>query len=589
MGRHIRNRQAGQTTTIVALALGLFLLGVTGLAVDVTNWVFHRQMAQGAADAACTAGVMDLVASASAGGASYGKFPANSPPNSFFCSASSTTAACQYAAFNGYNAGGLVANQASNDVKITFPSSAPGLSVCSATNPPPCIPPAATAPYPYILANVFDRVPTTFTGILTGKRTTDVAASAVCAVINATAPVPIIVMNPSCPHAFELSGTSTVKIVGGPTRSVEVNSSDTTCAAATNNAASQCFGNPTIDLSQGGPNYTGSEFAVVGQPKTAPTNFIPGSTGGWSGGGPISDPYAMVSAPTVPSASPTDGAPIMVTYPTDGCPDQTAKCAEYKPGLYTHYIKVDHVTAIFVPGIYYMQSSVTNQTKSSPGSGCVAGPTGQGNYVVDVSTNGIVRPSTATGDGSKGVMFYLSGTGSPVQYGSVFFGSDSGSSPHNVDDFVTSNATCDGTSPPAKLGIPTHLPGNILLGQCTSAGTYFGPGSTDTSGLIRGLIFFQNRANGDPQGQPSMHGGGGLILSGNMYFHNCNASGTGTGCVLPPNGYKAFFNLQGSPGNTSYVLGNITTDELVMGGTGTIAMSLNPNAVYNILKASLIE
>ena len=86
-----------------------------------------------------------------------------------------------------------------------------------------------------------------------------------------------------------------------------------------------------------------------------------------------------------------------------------------------------------------------------------------------------------------------------------------------------------------------------------------------------------------------MHGGGGLILSGNMYFHNCNASGTGTGCVLPPNGYKAFFNLQGSPGNTSYVLGNITTDELVMGGTGTIAMSLNPNAVYNILKASLIE
>src|SRR6266851_9509910 len=170
---HTRNRQAGQTTTIVALALGLFLLGVAGLAVDVTSWVFHRQMAQGAADAACTAGVMDLVASAS-GGASFGNFPTGSPPASFLCSGATTAptpAACQYAGFNGYNAGGLVANQASNDVKISFPGSAPGLGVCSATNPPPCIPAASTAPYPYILVNVFDRVPTTFTGILTGKRT----------------------------------------------------------------------------------------------------------------------------------------------------------------------------------------------------------------------------------------------------------------------------------------------------------------------------------------------------------------------------------------------------------------------------------
>src|SRR6266478_1827742 len=100
---HTRNRQAGQTTTIVALALGLFLLGVAGLAVDVTNWVFHRQMAQGAADAACTAGVMDLVSSASSGGASFGNFPTGSPPASFLCSAATTPpapAACQYAAFN---------------------------------------------------------------------------------------------------------------------------------------------------------------------------------------------------------------------------------------------------------------------------------------------------------------------------------------------------------------------------------------------------------------------------------------------------------------------------------------------------------
>jgi hypothetical protein len=426
--------------------------------------------------------------------------------------------------------------------------------------------------------------------------TRDVAASAVCGVIQSTAPVPIIVMNPTCQHAFELSGSSTVKIIGGPTRSIEVNSSNSTCAAATNSSPNQCAGNPTIDLSKGGPNFTGSEFAVVGQPKTAPSNFLKGTTGNWSTGGPISDPYMLVSAPSVPAASPTDGSPISVPYDStntvSGCPDHSG-CVLYKPGLYTNPIKVKQVTAIFVPGIYYMRSSVVNETKSSPGSGCVAGPTGQGHYVLDVTTNGVVRPAINTFSGSdskNGVMFYLSGTGSPVTYGSVFFGSDSGSSPHTIDDFVTSNATCPGgTAPPGQLGIPSHLPGNILLGQCTNKGTYFGAGSTDTSGTIRGLIFFQNRANADPKGQAEMHGGGGLILSGNMYFHNCNASGTGTGCSAPLTGYNAFFNLQGSPGSTSYVLGNITTDELVMGGGGTVAMSLNPNAVYNILKASLLE
>ena len=596
--RHTRNRQAGQTNTIVALALGLFLLGVAGLAVDVTNWVFHRQMAQGAADAACTAGVMDLLASASNGGAAYGSFPANSPPNSFLCSASSTTAACQYASFNGYSAPGLTANTVSNDVKISFPGSAAGLATCSPTNPPPCIPPTTTAPYPFILVNVFDRVPTTFSGIITGSRTADVSASAVCAVINATAPVPIIVLNPSCQHSFELSGSSTVKIIGGPTRSVEVNSSNSTCAAATNGSANQCNGNPTIDLSKGGPSFTGSNFAVVGAPKSAPTNFIPGTTGGWSTGGPISDPYMLVPAPTRPaSPSPTDGSPVSVLYDAantvTGCPDHSG-CKLYKPGLYTNPIVVKGVTAIFAPGIYYVEGT-NNDNHGSYGAGCLTGNvTGQSRYGLDVDSNGVVRPAINTvagSDGSNGVMFYFSGNGGAGHYGSAFFGSNAGTyGGRTIDDYTTSNATCPGgTAPPTQLNLPTTVQGNVLVGQCTSKGSYIGTGSTDTSGTIRGLLMFQDRRNTDLNGQASMQGGGGLVLSGNLYFHNCNSSGTGTGCSLPPTGYQAFFQLQGSPGNTSYVLGNITADELVMGGGGTIAMSLNPNAVYNILKASLVQ
>jgi hypothetical protein len=439
------------------------------------------------------------------------------------------------------------------------------------------------------LVNVVDRVPTTFTGMISNNRTSDVTGSAVCGVLEATAPVPIIVLNPTCNHAFELSGSSTVQVIGGPTRSVEVNSSNTTCAAATNGSANQCNGNPTIDLSKGGPNFTGSEFAVVGQPKSPPTNFKPGTSGSWDTGGPLSDPYALVGAPTLPTTpSPTDGNnPVPKTYGQDGCPD--TNCVEYQPGLYNTAIWVKNVTAIFVPGVYYIKGT-KNANSGSPGAGCLASNvTGQTRYGLLLDTGSVVRPSTATGDGSNGVMFYLSGSGGAGTYGSVYIDSNSGKRTI-TDAFVTSKATCPGgTAPPAQLNLPTSFQGNVLLGQCTSKGSYFGAGSTDTSGTIRGLIFFQNRANADLNGQASMQGGGGLILSGNMYFHNCNASGTGTGCSQPPTGYQAFFQLQGSPGNTSYVLGNITTDELVMGGGGNIAMSLNPTAIYNILKASLLE
>ena len=593
--RHRRTREAGQTITLVLLGLGLFLLGAVGIAVDVSNWWFHRQMAQGAADAACTAGVMDLLANAT-NGTSVG-FPGGSPPAAFQCSQNTTKATCQYAALNGYNSGGLTANTPSNDVFVSFPGSVPGLNVCGPSNPPPCVP--ASVGSPFIEVVVRDRVPTTFTGLIRGKRTVDVAASAVCGVIQSTAPVPIIVLNPSCPHAFELSGSATVKIVGGPSRSIQVNSNNTTCAAAGSNSGNGCTGNPTVDLSHGGPNFTGSEFAVFGAPKTPSVTFQPGSTGDWATGAPISDPYALVPAPNFASLSPspTDNAPIPVGYGVDGCPDKTsgATCDEYKPGIYTHTISVSgNKVAIFVPGIYYMKVTTPNTGNGpTPGSGCLAsnGPFNSTRRALELKQNSIVRPATAVGDGSNGVMFYLSGTGAG-HYASLFIDANSGqvAASHTVDPYLTSNATCPGgTAPPAQLNLPTTVSGNVLVGPCTTKGTYMGGGSTDTSGTIRGLIFFQDRANADTQGQASMQGGGGLVLAGNMYFHNCNASGTGTACSAPQTGYQAFLQLQGTPSGGTYVLGNITADELILGGNGAIAMSLNPNAVYNILKASLLQ
>lgn len=585
--RRQKSRQSGQTVTLVLLCLGLFMLGAVGLSVDISNWWLHKQVAQGAADAACTAGVMDMLANTQ--GNTVGAFPAGSPPASFTCASNSGTAACQYAALNGYNGAGLTANTPSNDVAISFPGSVPGLSVCGVGSPPPCVPTGVASPFIQVV--VRDRVPTTFTGLLSGNRTTDVAGSAVCGILQSTSPVPIIVLNPTCSHPFEVSGSASLSIVGGPPRSVQVNSNNASCAAATIQSAGQCGGNGTIDLSKGGPSFTGSDFGVFGQPKTPPTNFTGAN---WTTGSPISDPFMLVNEPTVPALSLTNGGGVHVNPGIDGCPD-SGGCTKYLPGLYTTAINVDHETAIFVPGIYYMRGTVAGNA-SAPGSGCVANPTGQGRYVLKVDSNGVVRPAAngAVGsDGSNGVMFYMSGSGGAGTYGSVFFGSNAGneSGPgRTVTPYTTANATCaGGTAPPAQLGLPATVHGNVLLGQCTSKGTYFGAGSTDTLGSIRGLIFFQDRRNADARGQASMQGGGGLVISGNMYFHNCNAAGTGVNCSAPTAGYNAFVDLLGNPGGAAYVLGNITTDQLVIGGNGGISMALNPNAVYNIYKASLLR
>ena len=190
-------------------------------------------------------------------------------------------------------------------------------------------------------------------------------------------------------------------------------------------------------------------------------------------------------------------------------------------------------------------------------------------------------------------MFYFSGTGAG-NYGSVFFGANAGKhGPRTIDTFQTSNAVCPGgTAPPAQLGLPTSVDGNVLLGQCTGSGTFLGAtlnGTGETSGTVRGMIFFQDRADADPKGQASMQGGGGLVLSGNMYFHNCNSTGTGTDCAAPGSGYNAFVQLQGNPGGAAYVLGNITTDELITGGGGSVKMQLDPSYVYSILKVALLK
>ncbi len=575
-----RRSDSGQTLLLVLLALGIFLLAAIAFGVDFANLWFHRQAAQGAADAACTAGVMDLLANANTGG-SLGNFPGGN----FDCSSASTATPCRYAALNGYDGAGT---SPGNTVQVSFvgTSTIPGVD-----------PGAIPGLVPNSLrVDVIDHVQTFFSGLLTGNRTQDVHVRATCAVLKATAPIPLIVLNPTCPGTLTDGGSGTVAIIGGPSRSIQTNSNLINGVAVT--------GSGTIDLSHGGPDFTGSDMAVFGGPSTAPGGFLPGSTGGWSYPvTPIADPFALVPAPTQPGPAP---APTAVAYGVDGCPDHsgsnagpvnTTGCVEYHPGLYTSPILVKNYTAIFEPGLYYvtgLDSSANYCGKAGGGPGtCPQTPSGSGcKAALAVDSNGVVRTATSTGDGSGGVTFYFSGSGG--SYGSAFFGSNAGKTGgRTVDPYNTADPThgvkCPGgPAPDPNLNLPTSVPGDVLLAPCTQDGTYFAsPTNASTTGPVRGLLMFDDRANGSNFGQPSMQGGGGLLLAGTLYFHNCPNSTT-TGCV-PNTDYKAFFQLQGTPGSGTFLLGNITTDELIFGGNGSVAMQLDSARVFTILKATLIQ
>ena len=47
--------------------------------------------------------------------------------------------------------------------------------------------------------------------------------------------------------------------------------------------------------------------------------------------------------------------------------------------------------------------------------------------------------------------------------------------------------------------------------------------------------------------------------------------------------------MTGNSGGSAYILGEIITDNLNLGGGGTIYMDLNPSSALNVLKAALYQ
>ncbi len=578
-------RQGGQTFLVIVVFIAVFLLAVLGLATDYSQVWAHRQMAQGAADAACQAAAADLFLNAidpsASGQNGLQSFSWIGSP--FNCSANASSPPCAYAALNGYSA---------SNVSVTFPSSLAGVSTIPAG--------FGTIAHPYVEVTITDHVPMSFTKLVSSTGTVNITASAGCGLNPVAVPIPLVVLHHTAIGALSTNGGPIVQIIGGPKRAVQVNSVSSTAVSLSTNS--------TINLSQAGPSGSGADFAVFGGPTTKPGNVNLGTSGSWiSPATPFDDPWATVSAPSRPGG--TDWLPNhsyaagtlvlpsahnagnfvyqVLTAGTSGGtapnPWNQTVCARQPTGTCSGGNQADNTvtwqnigkvtttpnTAIFDPGLYYVG---TNGLK--------------------LASSSTVRMSTAAGDGKDGATFYFtlggtdtlavdsnSGSSSPCTSASAATGSGSPSNcivSYNINGTVSSAATgyvvsrqlrcpAPGSPPnPAQITDPI-LNGNIMLGPCSGT---FG----DPTGQNRGFLFFQNRSQA---ASPSWGGGGGFILSGFMYFHSAS--------------YGTTLSLSGGSSSNSFALGNIVVDELSLGGNSGIKMILNPQVTFQVLRPQLLQ
>jgi hypothetical protein len=571
------SRESGQAMVLMLLIFAIVLLGAVAFAVDMGMIWYHRQQAQNAADSACVAGAMDILVNAAGAatghqgfaftGNSDSCYPGNS--NGFHCSAKPGAAPCAYAARNGYS------GSSTNDVCVSFPTAAQMTAVPAAS-----VPGSTLVPQAFMRVDVTDHVPSWFSGVLSGQTTRDVRTFAACGSVLESAPVPIVVLHPTQNSSMQGNGTPTVKILGGPSKSIEVNSGSSTAVGFAG----------TIDLSQGGPNYDGSQLGTFGGPATPTGTFLPNATFWIDHAAPVVDPFQGIVAPVQPPApaTPSDLAGVaacssanivaqacVIDYRTKaggvgkahGCPDPNG-CILFTAGFYPDTFVVkgpagpNRKTYLFDPGVYYIKNGIT----------------GDANSVMRTST---FTPPSPNNIG--GIMFYVTGTpqncGAGGSKGLVCIDSNSGSKASNapaLDTFSISDGLCPGATIDPKLiaaltknGTPfTGLNGNLLLAPCS------GPYGLVIAGVAyRGILFFQDRTVKNIQN--AYGGGGSSLASGSLYFHESST-------------YTSQLQLQGNAGSTSFILGEIVVDTLGMGGTPTIDMVLNPNKTNSILKATLL-
>jgi hypothetical protein len=483
--------EKGQALLLVVVAMGILLIGALGLAIDVAHIYGHHQMAQVAADAAAQAGILSIFNETNSTG------PAAFPTSgAFTCGTTDARTPCQYAAANGF--GGTAADS----VTLDYPGSGavPGVTLSTAV------------PVNVLRATV---VRTLNTGLIRflGPSTSTAKAIAIAAIVDVVAPIPILITHPSLSGALSSNGNPTVTICGGPSKSIQVNSYSATSLNMNSNT--------TIDLSKAGPNDsllnpcttgTGADFGNTGGPSAYPFTFISGVGKYVQPSGIFYDPLADILAPAVPAAA---TGPSTVLSGVNGCP--VASCQLYSPGLYPTGIKVKNETALFQPGLYYIQGTY--------------GFKNEANGVMQMATGATAAPDTGAG-----MVVYNTGSGT-------------------FD--VGSNSSAN------------------LVGS-------------DAASIYRGILFFEDRnapANTGIGGSDEHRfgGGGAMVLRGTIYISNSLS------VMQTTAGQYQSVLLQGTPGNTTQIIGEIIVSALKLGGNASILMQLDPTATLNVRQVALVK
>ena len=639
--------QRGQAFLAILILIAVLLLAMLGIAADYTQVWAHRQMAQGAADAACQAGAADLFLKGTDPTATT-DFPGldfSWIGNAFDCSSKSGSAPCQYAALNGY---------AGSKVSVSFPASLPGVN-----NIPAGFPSVAN---PYIKVTITDGVAMSLTKLASTTTMFNVTASAACGLNAINTPVPLVVLHRTANSSLSVSGSAKITIFGGPQRSIQVDSSSPTAVSV-----------GTVDLSKAGPSGTGSDFAVFGGPTNQPAGVNVGTTGKWiPGTTPFGDPFAAVSAPA--SAPATAGTATPVPFRVNGCPDPNG-CVEFTPGDYTSCLtgninpgqkgclmlpytgsnpkfsaaganwKPNHAYAVGTlikpttptcantanPGgfVYIVTGAgvsgagcpaLFNQTVCSPqADGTCSLGTAADNTVTWQNVGVIVLNKLSTGIFDPG-LYYVAANGLSFGDGSTArISTATGDGSHGVTFYFSSSASVSVTSNSGKSGACTAASsGSGTPNGCVVSYKIDGTLSPLATGYVRSTPLQCPSGSGNPLQVPSVLDGNILLgpcsgtyaspdgNRGFLFFQNRSAATSaswGGGGQFLSSGFLYFHNgngatcgtntscltLQGNSGAQSYTLGNIVVDKLAMGGSPQINMILNSLATFSVLRPTLLQ
>ena len=501
------NPEKGQAILLVLVAMGLFLFGALALALDISQWFAHQQMAQVAADAAAQAAMLSIfqgVNDATTNPTTY--FPTSAP---FPCSAYPNSTPCKYVAMNGFG---------NDTVTVSFPACIPSANAgCASFTPNE------------VQVNITRSVRNSFIRMIGGPAANSISATGIAACLTVDAPIPLLIIHPTMGGSLVGDSNTTIFIKGGPSKSIQVNSSDPQAVGLNNKF-------PLVNLTQAYLG-TGADFGAFGGPSSEPGTFNLGTGQYVQPASPVPDPLCLSGvpatcnvAPPIRSALSAAPSPIVITPrnsvdPVYGCPTaatlgaQVKNCLVYSPGIYSATINPGQDMAIFQPGIYWMDNGVG------------FGSSSHGGLMTCSGTGCITDAVTQTG-----MLVYNSGGG----YFSI-----------------------TGSSSVTLLGTP------------------------ETS-IYKGILFFQDRAS-PPTGsgassQHQLGGGGTLELQGTIYITNT------TSTILGSAGHTHFqqVNYHGGPCSNTFLLGMIIVDALSLAGGGCVNMTLETASYLKVEQVALV-